>query len=232
MRQIRTFSDSRLDSQCAFCGSFPENRDHVPSKILLDKPYPENLPVVPSCIECNNGFSLDEVYFACSLECIICGTTEVEGLKRESIKKTLSYNKKLHKYLKESFTINGGEKQLKIDEKRFKNVILKCAFGHLKYECSETEFRSPESIWYSPVHMLDENQQRKFFAVLEVEKAPEIGSRAMHRLFLNEEGVPHLSWINVQEGVYCYFVAITMGVKIVRMLIRNYLACEVVWPES
>jgi hypothetical protein len=67
LKQITPFSDLRLDAQCAYCGSFPESRDHVPSKILLDEPFPYNLPVVPSCNNCNNGFSKDETYFACAI---------------------------------------------------------------------------------------------------------------------------------------------------------------------
>lgn len=68
MKQIKTFSDLRLNTQCAYCGEYPETRDHVPSKIILENPFPENLPVVPSCLKCNNGFSLDEEYFACLIE--------------------------------------------------------------------------------------------------------------------------------------------------------------------
>lgn len=65
-----------------------------------------------------------------------------------------------------------------------------------------------------------------------MEKAPEIGSRAMQRLYLNEKGKPIESWIPVQDGVYSYFVSISIGLKIVRMVIRNYLACEIAWTDK
>jgi len=230
MKKVKTYSDSRLDTQCVYCGSFPENRDHVPSKILLDKPYPDNLPVVPSCIECNNGFSIDEEYFACAIECAFCGTSDIEQLTRETIKKTLRRNKKLHERIKLAFNNeNGG---LNIEIERFENVLLKCAFGHLRFENSETEFSKPDHIWFKPMHLLTEKEGRIFFSVSEMEKAPEIGSRAMQRLFLNDEGKPIESWISVQDGVYNYFVSISMGFKIVRMIIRNYLACEIAWTEN
>ena len=87
MKQIKTFSDNRLDYYCCYCGNAPDSRDYVPSRILLDEPYPENLPVVPSCSKCNNSLSLDEEYFACLIECILCGTTNIQRLKREKIKK-------------------------------------------------------------------------------------------------------------------------------------------------
>ena len=62
-----------------------ETKDHVPSKILLDEPYPEHLPVVPACQICNRGFSSDEAYVACLIESAKWGTTEIDQIKREKI---------------------------------------------------------------------------------------------------------------------------------------------------
>lgn len=81
MRQLKTFSDYKLVTQCAYCGTYPENRDHAPSKILLDKPYPENLSVVPSCVDCNSGFSIDEEYITCAIEYASCGTIDIENYR-------------------------------------------------------------------------------------------------------------------------------------------------------
>jgi hypothetical protein len=57
MRQIKTFSDKRHEAFCVYCGNAPDTDDHVPSKVLLDKPYPDQLPVVNACRSCNQGFS-------------------------------------------------------------------------------------------------------------------------------------------------------------------------------
>lgn len=35
----------------------------MPPKLLLERPYPQNLKTVTSCTECNNGWSKDEQYF-------------------------------------------------------------------------------------------------------------------------------------------------------------------------
>lgn len=59
MEQLGSYADERLLAGCVYCGGATESRDHVPSRILLDEPYPENLPVVPSCDSCNGGYSLD-----------------------------------------------------------------------------------------------------------------------------------------------------------------------------
>ncbi len=229
MKQLKIFSDDRLNTQCAYCGEYPETRDHVPSKILLEKPFPENLPVVPSCLKCNNGFSLDEEYFACLIECIICGTTDLDKLSRERIVKVLKRKKKLKSRLDKAFISESGKTYFKIEAERFENVILKLAYGHAKFENSETQFEEPVHIAFVPIETLTQEEQDSFFASYEMQKMPEIGSRAMQNLIISEEGIPYNKWINVQDGIYQYSVLTTNINLQVRILIWNYLACEVVW---
>lgn len=140
--------------------------------------------MVPSCCKCNNGFSKDETYFACAIECALIGTTDIEKIERDTIRKTLKYNRRLHEKIKSSFTGDG----LAIEYERFENIILKCVYGHIKYENSDTEFRRPQSIWFKPIHLLTHDEKHIFFSVSELEKAPEVGSRAMQRIFINEKG--------------------------------------------
>ena len=47
---------------CVYCGDKADTREHCPSKAFLNKPYPTDLPTVPACKQCNNGFSADERY--------------------------------------------------------------------------------------------------------------------------------------------------------------------------
>lgn len=47
---------------CVYCGKNADTREHCPSKAFLVTPYPSDLPVVPACEKCNNGFSKDELY--------------------------------------------------------------------------------------------------------------------------------------------------------------------------
>ena len=51
------------DRECVYCGRRADSREHVPPRLLLEKPYPENLRTLPACRACNQGFSLDEQYF-------------------------------------------------------------------------------------------------------------------------------------------------------------------------
>lgn len=53
---------------CTYCGKRkPLSDDHVPPKNLFAKPFPSNLLTVPACVDCNNGFSLDDEYFRIAL---------------------------------------------------------------------------------------------------------------------------------------------------------------------
>lgn len=59
------FVDKCLQGICVYCGRVPDTGYHSPSKVALDAPYPENLPVVEACVGCNPSFSLDKQYLAC-----------------------------------------------------------------------------------------------------------------------------------------------------------------------
>jgi hypothetical protein len=74
---------------CIYRGAQPGSKDHVPSRVFLDEPYPPGLPTVAACENCNAGFSLDEQYLACFLECVLCGSIDPAQLKRPKVKRVL-----------------------------------------------------------------------------------------------------------------------------------------------
>ena len=70
MLQRPEYGEGHLERVCCYCGGYADTVDHVSSKVFLDEPYPDNLPVVPCCRNCNEEFSLDEEYVAVLLECV------------------------------------------------------------------------------------------------------------------------------------------------------------------
>jgi len=229
LEQIRTFSDNRLAGHCIYCFNKPETREHVPSKVLLDKPYPQNLPIVEACGKCNQGFSLDEEYLTCLLECVICGTTDPESLQRESIRKILNRKPKLRERLEKSKKIIDGQTHFESEMKRIERVIKKLAQGHAKFENSETKFEKPCRVWFQPISLMTEKECYDFFENEELALIPEVGSRAFQRTMIDEIGIPRAYWKEVQENNYSYSIAhISRGLRI-RILIRNYLVGEVIW---
>ena len=89
MRQIPNYGDQRNVGWCVYCGGSEETRDHLPSRILLEKPYPDNLPAVPACQACNGGFSLDEEYLACVLECVLARSAHAQDFERPQVARVL-----------------------------------------------------------------------------------------------------------------------------------------------
>jgi len=143
MIKLSSYSDSRFDGFCIYCGGPPETVDHIPSKVLLDMPYPADLMAVDCCSPCNNNFSADEEYFACLIECVLAGTTEVENLQREKIRRTLSKQPKLQKRLESARTEVDGQIYFQPEDHRVKKVLLKLALAHVKYEISEPKHDDP-----------------------------------------------------------------------------------------
>lgn len=89
MDPLHLFADERLSGFCVYCGGMPVTRDHVPSKVLLDQPFPADLPVVPACEACSNSFSLDESYFACLVDCALTGSADSNSASREKVGRIL-----------------------------------------------------------------------------------------------------------------------------------------------
>jgi len=216
---------------CVHCGGRPHTRDHAPSKDLLDDPLPNNLPVVEACESCNTGFSQDEEYVACFVECVICGTTELSGVQRPKIKRILAERPALAARLHQSRRVESGIVIWQPEIDRVQNVVVKLARGHVAYELSEPEFDKPKGIRFAPLALLNEEQLEEFERLdsdFAAAPSPEIGSRAFIRAWEGWASQPGHKWIIVQPGRYRYRVDYSEG-KSVRMVLSEYLACWVAW---
>lgn len=147
------FIDERHTGMCVYCGTRPDTRDHVPSKVLLDEPYPPELPVVGACEKCNASFSLDEQYLACFLDCVIRGGAEASDLHRPNVKRILEGNPALQ------WRIEGARKRDEAgnliwepEAGRVRNVVLKLARGHAAYELYP-KLEEPTVVSFAPMQI-------------------------------------------------------------------------------
>ncbi len=76
---------NRKDRSCIYCGQHATSRDHVPPRLLLEKPFPINLWTVPSCIPCNNASSASEEYLLTILAHIATTPTLSEKLEENGV---------------------------------------------------------------------------------------------------------------------------------------------------
>ncbi len=211
------FVDQRLTGFCVFCGAEPQSRDHCPSKVLLDEPFPADLdlPVVEACETCNTSFSKDEQYVACLIECALCGSAEPAQVQRPKIKRILQENPKLTTRLQTSRkTDNGGQVIWEVDRDRVRQVVLKLARGHIAYELSLPKLEEPHLVEFLPFVAMTVERRSAFEnpASSEIAPWPEIGSRAFLRSLVVSNQVYHDDgWIVVQPGRYRYLVTQTNG---------------------
>ena len=220
--------DERLaEAGCAYCGAAPDTVDHVPSKVFLDDPLPDNLPVVPACKTCNGSFSHDEEYLACFLECVVTGTADPDRLRRPKIARALRHSPGLATRIAGTCAGSDGQLVWTPDAERVENVLLKLARGHHLYELSSPQHEHPETLSFVPLIAMSLESRREFESGPSLAGWPEIGSRA----FLRAVGVgPYANsagdWVTVQQGRYRYSVEDGGPVRIV---LGEYLACAVMW---
>ena len=224
------YGDTRLNNFCAFCGCPLGTEDHVPSKCFLDKPHPQDLPVIPCCYKCNHEFSLDEEYVSCMIDCMKAGTASpILIIRREKTRKSLMHNPKLQERISAQIRDFGGVLLYDIEKERFKTVFRKLAFGHLAYENDTLAWDSPYSI---DIHLLSEmsdSQRDDYSRLYRGELLPEVCTHGLEHAMLSwEDG--HLDscispWIPIQEGRYRY--CLSPNGNIVKFVIAEFLAVEV-----
>lgn len=243
MDQLQNLADDRLVQGCVYCGGPEQTRDHVPSRVFLDSPFPENLPVVAACEVCNRGFSSDEEYVACMIEAAALGTTDPEKMRRERVAKTLRRQHLLRSRIEASKCEVGGQISFTAEADRARNVLLKLARGHAAFELSAVQRDEPSFLSYWPLHGMTAEEREAFEAPHFPEVFGEVGSRGLQRTMLitanlvSADGddvlVPLLmnDWLEVQEDRYRYLAYETLGEVTVKIVIGEYLACLVTWAD-
>jgi hypothetical protein len=227
--------DQRQRGFCVHCGGSTETKDHAPSKIFLDKPYPPNLPTLPCCQPCNQRFAADEEYLGTFIDCVLDGTTEPTLLTREKTKISLSNNEKLRARIERSKSVSrtasGGNLIIwQPEESRVRNVILKLARCHAAFELNEPQLGEPVHVMFAPLALMSKDQLKTFEGNPfkgSIAAWPEVGSRAMQRLIVTDDAYNE-GWLTIQDGRYRYLAA-SDGDITVRGVLSEYLGFEVIW---
>jgi hypothetical protein len=241
MQAFNDFSDERQKSWCIHCGQpaarSKMNRDHVPTKSLLDDPLPDNLPIVQICQACNTSFSPDEEYVRTFLSCVLCGSTAPEAHESSEVGRALqrspALRERIERTRREYRAVDGRTKIVWLPETSpIERVVVKNARGHAYYETGEPMLAQPRAVWLQPLELMTV-EERANFENAETSGWAEVGSRMMQRQALLSTGLLASGdledgWVTVQDAIYRYAV-IQEGVLTVRSVIRDYLAAEVRW---
>ena len=237
MKKIKEFADKRLKGSCIHCErwiSDPSN-DHVPSKCLLRKPYPTDIPTIKVCRTCNRRFALDEEYFAAFLSAVVSGSTvpdrQVLPSAASIFRAKSSLRVRIDRSRVREQTLFGEIREIWSPEyERINRIVVKNARGHGYFESSDPGFVSgcPSLVWAIPIQNLTADQKDYFFGPeSHLCGWPEIGSRAFTRSIKGQDLVD--GWVVVQDGVYRY--AVEDGIR-VRTVLFEHIATEVRWDDE
>ena len=235
MKNITDTADERHKSWCIHCGAGigekETNRDHVPSKSFLEKPYPPELPTVDICRECNTSFSHDEEYLAAFLGAVLSGTTDPAEQKTAIAARIFTRNTALRQRIearKKSYVTIGADQKViwEPELRRIQNVMVKNARGHVYYELGQPALGEPASAIVRTLESLSQDELSGFLTIDHGAGWPEVGCRVMTRLCTGDDMAD--GWIVVQDGIY-RFAAVESDGFHVRMIVREYFAAEVIW---
>jgi len=226
---------------CVYCGEKADTREHAPSKVLLEHPYPNNLPVLPSCKRCNNSFSSDELYMALLLE--LLKFHYYDGYYKLSDKTLSRFDKKEgQQAIKDSqqYILNLLEI---INNSKILRVIHKLAICHAVYEMSEgyhgdDYISNQQTVSFKLLPMMrpDEYDDWDCVEPLEGKMLPEIGSIGYDRIGVIELPLYDVSgelgkkimfsfidWHDVQEDRYRYICFKDGNMITVKIVINEFL---------
>ena len=198
-----------------------------------------------ACEECNNGFAPDEEYLACLLEVAAVGSTDPAKVRRPSVAAILRRSPKLRARFEAAKVGTGEAVSFAVEEKRVRNVVLKLARGHAGFELSAPCRHEPTRVDIVPVVLVPQDAWEAFDAAHFPHLLPEVGSRASQRMMVIQPTVqgpdgsmpimpPFImqDWQDVQEGRYRYLATSDGGEVRVRIVLGEYLACDVRWAND
>ena len=243
MQQINDYSDERLWAGCLYCGGSINSKEHVPSRMFLDEPYPRNLPTIGSCKGCNNSFSLDEAYLACLIETSLAGTMDPAAMRRKKIAGQLQQSPKLRSLLQYNIDRAMPDQAVYLGEReRVERILTKLARSHAAFELAQDCRELPSSIWYCDINHMHSDVREEFDSLHVLGPLGAIGSRGSMRTVVIQftavgpDGTPAIidfaanDWLEVQEQRYLA-IEDEQAVR-VRLVISDYFACEVAWEKD
>lgn len=236
--------DKKSYSDCIYCGEEANTREHIPSKVFLSRPFPENLAIVPACSNCNNSFSNDELFLSLLIERLKCRSFTVNYAVSEDMESRQNQNERLVNDIDEAIE-NGRLDEL---ENKILRILHKLAIGHAVYELAEGYCIKDGKISYSFVDRMSLEEVDDFTLPYNItnEPLPEVGNRVFDRILIlelqsealvdSEERVLVplilLDWVDVQDEKYTY-TCYKFGDYIeVKMIINDYMYVKVVLQKE
>lgn len=224
MIRRKEFIQSSLKELCYYCGNYADTRDHIPPKVLLDSPYPNDLESIPCCWQCNNRFSKDEEYAAVLIECIKQQSTNIKDLNRPKVQEIINHSPYLLNSVCKSIEYDlFGHMYISTNDSRFRNVLLKLIKAHLRNE--NGLFLSDEliKIEITTLDKMNSEQLNRFLMPQKIHILPDVGSKALYSMLVSNN-IAYNNWHIYQDNTYMYYVSTDS--KMVKIIIQNFLVIK------
>ncbi len=206
----------------------------------MRKPFPDNLPVLPACKNCNNAFSNDELYsevYIDSLKYLSGYSDNLSNDNKERIfKSTAFYDAQCD--LKEYLDTGKITRNKKLEK-----ILIKLSICHAVYELCEGYSTDGEAIELKEIKFdfslnLNKKEIEKFLMPIDISNKifPELGSRIFENIRVVEPVLTPLNggmnktlqlivlfWTVIQDGEYEYVAWIENNEVTVKISIHNFL---------
>ena len=175
-------------TQCIYCTELASTKEHVPPKVLLEKPFPPNLITFPACAACNRSFSLDEEYLLVLLSQIgTCLSLENKIAEGGCVDRALKSSPRLDERIIRSLkTGDDGVVYIVPEHQRVNRILGKIALGLYVKRYS----RVPDLDDFKPLGMFPYN-------IKDLRPAPIFISTYAERFYTKR-------WKAIQQGVFSY----------------------------
>ncbi|GIO70386.1 hypothetical protein [Paenibacillus cookii] len=227
------------NSDCIYCGEVADSREHIPPKVFLTSPFPDNLGIVPACRQCNKSFSNDEVFLSILIEMLKRRCFYPVCEYSSEVERRMNYNKKIVSDIENVLQDNDAS----YFDDRIQRVLHKLALGHSVFEISEGYCIEKGTISYSFASKMSLEEIEEFTLPFNItgEPLPEIGSRVYERILIIEHRLQSvensemflvaplvlLDWVDVQDFRYSYTCYRFANEIIVKMVINEFLYATV-----
>lgn len=230
--------NKRFKSVCIYCRSNQaKSKEHLPSRVFLDTPYPNEYSIVPACENCNIGFSADEVYVSCFVDRLRNALSDNKIPLREKTISAVRHDKGLARIICEQIRRENNKIFVNYQPEPFSKILIKLAKGHL---CQAQDKVVDSDCWVECYFKfkpdLSEDELYHFEELPYADKASECGSDFTHDLLIVEGiGGPSqiiVPWNGVQDGNYRYLTYFKHDLYVVRIVICETLFAEVLFSEG
>jgi hypothetical protein len=134
-----------------------------------------------------------------------------------------------------------GQIAFMAESERVCKVMLKLARGHAAFELSQPCRTEPDHFWCGTLASLPQDDREAFDSVHFQQLFGEVGSRNLQRMLVTQMilqsesgeeqrvGLLINDWVDVQDDTYRYLAIDDIGGLVIRIVVAEYLACEVAW---